>query len=125
MKKEVILMKELKLKNNNPDKYVVVKLVDGTMFIHDEESGKNYFNQKAIAEITGLNQGTVSYHLSEYKARKNNIENIDINLQVFNSKKPIVFHPFSALSYVTHRANTPEAIEYCDYLEEAINEKLL
>lgn len=60
-------MKELKLKNNNPDKYVVVKLVDGTMFIHDEESGKNYFNQKAIAEITGLNQGTVSYHLSEYQ----------------------------------------------------------
>ena len=116
-------MKELKLKDNNPDKYIIVKLADGIMFVHDKESGKNFFTQKAVAEVTGLNIRTVSYHLNEYKARKSNSNNIGISLEVFNSDKPVRFYPFAALSYVAHRANTPEAIEYCDYLEEAIDEK--
>lgn len=120
-------MKELKLKDNNPDKYVVVKLADGTMFVHDKESGENFFSQKSIAKITGLTRQAVSQHLKQYgdmrKEKKSNERNTFIALKVFDSDKPIKFYTFSALTYVVYRSNSNEAIEYRDYIEKALNEK--
>lgn len=120
-------MKELKLKNNNPDKYVVVKLSDGTMFVHDKESGRNFFSQKAIAVMFGLSISAVSRLLKQYKniqkEKKSNLQNLQISLNVFDSDKPVVFHSFSAVTHVAYRSNSPNAVDYRDYIEEAINEK--
>lgn len=116
-------MKELKLKDNNPDKYVIVKLPDGTMCVHDKESGENFFNRKSIAELTGLTVRSVSLHLEQYKVLPIKGRNPSINLKVFNSKRPVEFFPFGAVNYIAYRSNKPEAIQARDYTERALNEK--
>lgn len=114
-------MKELKLKNNNPDKYVVVELVDGTMFVHDKESNENFFSQESIGKLCGLSQRMVSYHLSQYKAFGGNVQNMYISLNVFNSTKPVNFYSFDSLTYVAYRINKPEAVEIRNYINEQLN----
>ena len=113
----------IKLKSNNPNKYVVVKLPDGTMCVHDKESGENFFNRKSIAELTGLTVRSISLHLEQYKALPIKGRNPSINLNLFNSKRPVEFFPFGAVNYIAYRSNKPEAIQARDYTERALNEK--
>jgi hypothetical protein len=73
--------------------------------------------------LLGLTRQDVGYHLRQYRDFKSNEKNLFITLNVFNSSRPVAFHPFSALTYVAYRSTSPEAIEYRDYLEVALNEK--
>lgn len=116
-------MKELILKENNPDNYVVVHLDNGVSFIHDNKTGKNYFNQEAISEITGLTQGGVSARISRYKAEISNITNCNIALNVLNSTKPVLFYDFDVVTYVVYRSNKTEAIQMRNYISNSIDEK--
>lgn len=112
---------ELKLKEKTPDQYVVASLPDGTMFVHDKESGENFFNQKTIAKLCGLSQRMVSHHLTQYETFKSNIQNMYIALDVFNSNKPVNFYSFDCLTYVSFRSNKTEAIQMREYINSQLN----
>ena len=93
-------MKKLILMDNNPKEYIVVELDNDICFVHNNKTGKNYFNQNAISRITDLNQGTISYHIRQYKDDIGNIDNIDIALNVLNSTKPVKFYDFDVVTYI-------------------------
>lgn len=116
-------MSKLFLKECNPKNYVVVELNDGTSFVHDNINGQNYFSQKAIQKISGLTQKSVSKHIKRFKDHMNNTTNSSINLEIFNSKKPVEFYSFDVVTFICFRSNKKEAIQMRQYIQEAINEK--
>lgn len=114
---------KLVLKENNPDKYVIVELADGTMFVHDKESGKNFFSQKAIIKITGLTQGRISRAINKYNDEMGNITNSNIALNVLDSTKPVKFYDFDIVTYIVYRSDSLKARQTRKYIADSINEK--
>ncbi len=50
-------------------------------FVHDKETGDNFFNQKTLVELFSVSVGTISHHLNNYLKRlENNSNNIRIPL---------------------------------------------
>ena len=115
--------KEIILQDNNPKEYIVVELDNGICFVHNNKTGKNYFNQDAISRITGSSQNKISYHISRYKESMQDIKNIDILLKVVDSRMPITFYDFDVVTYIVYRINTLEAIQMRKYISDAIDEK--
>ena len=111
------------LKENNPNNYSVVHLDNGVSFVHDNKTGKNYFNQEAISRIVGLNQSAISKRISRYKDEMDNIPNWNIALNVLDSTKPITFYDFDVVTYIVYRSNSLEAIRMRNYISNSIDEK--
>lgn len=101
----------------------IVNLDDGVSFIHDNNTGKNYFNRKTISKISGLSSKTVSKHINKYKDLSNKSQNMRLNLKVVDSKKPVTFYSFDVVTYVVFRSNQEEAIQMRNYISDAIDEK--
>lgn len=110
------------LKENYPN-LTVVNLENGISFVHDNKTGKNYFENKMIAECTGVKESTVRDHWRNFKNFNTNVNNIDVSLKVVNIDKPVVFKSFDFLNYVIYCSNEPEAVGMRDYITDAIDEK--
>lgn len=114
---------KLVLKENNPKNYVVVDLDNGISFVHDNNTGKNWFNQEAISRITGLTQGRISQGISQYNDEMGNITNSNIALNVLNSTKTVKFYDFDIVTYIVYRSNSLKARQMRKYIADSIDEK--
>lgn len=83
-------------------------------FVHNKNTGYNYFNQKVLSDLFGINQNTVSKHLNKYLGDSSifttNSSKIRIRLQTSNKGRKTSFYGFDAVTYLAFRINTPEAI---------------
>ena len=116
-------MKKLILKDNNPKEYIVVELDNGISFVHDNNSSKNFFSNKMIAEACGIDESNVRRYWKNFKDKRTNVLNSHVSLFVTNSDKPVDFKDFDFFNYVSNRVNTTEALQMQQYISEAINEK--
>ena len=98
-------------------------LDDDVQFVHDKETGKNYFSNKVIAKCTGLEESVVRKHWSNFKELNTNVQNMHVVLKVANVKQGVDFKSFDFLTYVAYRSNKPEAIQMRNYIVNAIDEK--
>ena len=116
-------MKELILMDNNPKEYIVVELDNGICFVHNNKTGKNYFNQEAITRITGLDQSGISRHISRYKEEMQDMHNMHILLKVVNSRARVKFYDFDVVTYIVYRSDKLEARRMRKYISDAIDKK--
>ena len=116
-------MKPIELKDNENGRFEVVVLDNGVQFIHDNKTGKNFFNQKAIQQISGLGQSRVSQALNRYEAQIGNITISNISLMLLNSSKKTKFYSFDCVNFVVMRSDQKEALEMRQYISDAIDEK--
>ena len=118
-----MISKKLILKDNNPKEYVVVDLDNDISFVHNNKTGKNYFNQNAISRITDLTQGRISQSIQRYNADMEDITNSNILLNVSNSRIPVKFYDFDVVTYIVYRSNNLKAIQMRKYISDSIDEK--
>jgi hypothetical protein len=102
---------------------VVVNLPNGISFVHNNETGKNFFNQNAISRITGLTQGRISKAIRRYNEEIEDITNSNILLKVLNSRAPVKFYDFDVVTYIVYRSDKLEAIQMRKYISDAIDER--
>lgn len=110
------------LKENYPN-LTVVNLENGISFVHDNNTGKNYFNNKTIAEACGLKERTIRDHWRKFKELNSNGDNIAVSLKVLNINRPVVFKSFDFFTYVAYRSDKNEAVGVRNYISDAIDEK--
>ncbi len=120
---EVISIKKLKLKDNNPKNYVVVDLDNDVSFIHDNNTGKNFFSNKMIAEACGTDESNVRRYWGNFKDKRTNVINSHVSLFTVNSDKPVDFKSFDFFNYVSNRVNTKESLRMQEYIADSIDEK--
>lgn len=107
----------------NYENLIVVDLDNGISFVHDNNTGKNYFSNKIIAQACGLNESTVRDHWRKFKELNTNGDNIAVSLKVLNIDKPVGFKSFDFFTYVAYRSDKEEAVGMRNYISDAINEK--
>lgn len=105
------------------DNLCVVNLPNGISFVHDNKTGKNYFNNKTIAKCTGLDEATVRRHWMSFKDLNTNVQELNVTLKIHNIDRPVVFKSFDFLTYVSYRSNKDKAIQMRNYISDAIDEK--
>lgn len=117
---------ELKETEDNKN-YLIAKLEKDNeeyYYIHDKETGENYFNQAVLKELFGVTQQTLSEHLNKYlEINENNTTKTCIVLKMVNSKKGVKFYSFDAVTYLAYRINTEEALSIRQWISKALNEK--
>lgn len=120
---------ELKETEDNKN-YLIAKLEKDNeeyYYIHDKESGENYFNQSVLKELFGVTQQKMSRHLNKYLEQKerinNNTQKLSIVLKMVNSKKGVKFYSFDAVTYLAYKLKTEEALSIRDWISQALNEK--
>lgn len=113
---------------NSEENYVVESMSIGDSaveFVHDTETGDNFFNQKTLVELFGVSVGAISKHLNKYlKDLESNSTNSRIpliNLKTNNRTKRVKFYGFNAVTYLAFRINTPEAIEIQNTINSLLN----
>lgn len=113
---------------NAEDNFVVESMCvcDSTVeFVHDKETGDNFFNQKTLVGLFGVSVGTISKHLNRYfKDLESNSTNSRIpliSLKTNNGTKRVKFYGFNAVTYLAFRINTPEAIEIQNTINSLLN----
>lgn len=107
----------------NYENLIVVDLDNGISFVHDNKTGKNYFNNKIIAKACGLNERTVRDHWKKFKELNTNGDNIAVSLKVLNIDRPVEFKSFDFFTYVAYRSDKEEAVGMRNYISDAIDEK--
>lgn len=117
-----------KLKETEENKnYLIAKLEKDNeeyYFIHDKESGENYFNQAVLKELFGVTQRNMSHHLNKYLEFNENDRNKSlIVLKLVHSKSRVKFYSFDAVTYLAYRINTEEALSIRDWISQTLNEK--
>lgn len=121
---------ELKETEDNK-KYHIEKLEDEKgeqyYFVHDKESGDNWFNASTLSKMFNVPKRTVYDHLKRYNEEKNKndtkCEKWQLLLNLSNSSKPVHFYSFDAVTYFAYRTNTDNAIAIRDWINDALNEK--
>lgn len=69
-------------------------------FIHDKESGENYFNQSVLKELFGVSKMNISKHLNKYlEFNENDTTKSLIVLKLVHSKSGVKFYSFDAVTY--------------------------
>lgn len=101
----------------------MVDLDNGVSFVHDNNTGKNWFNQEAISRITGLTQGRISRSINRYNDEMGNITNSNIALNVLDSTKTVKFYDFDIVTYIVYRSNSLKARQMRKYIADSIDEK--
>lgn len=107
----------------NYENLIVVDLDNGISFVHDNKTGKNYFNNKTIAQACGTDESNVRRYWSNFKEKRNNVLNSHVVLKVANVKQGVDFKSFDFFNYVSNRVNTKEALQMQEYISNAIDEK--
>lgn len=120
---------ELKETEENKN-YLIAKLEKDNeeyYFIHDKETGENYFNQSVLKELFGVTQQKMSRHLNKYLEQKErintNTQKVSITLKMTHSDKPVHFYSFDAVTYLAYKLKTEEALSIRDWISQALNEK--
>lgn len=117
---------ELKETEENKN-YLIAKLEKDNeeyYFIHDKESGENYFNQAVLKELFGVTQRNMSHHLNKYlEINENDRNKSSIVVKLVHSKNRVKFYSFDAVTYLAYRINTEEALSIRDWISQALNEK--
>lgn len=120
---------ELKETEENKN-YLIAKLEKDNeeyYFIHDKESGENYFNQAVLKELFGVNKQNMSRHLNRYLKQisddSTKSTKCRITLKMTHSDKPVHFYSFDAVTYLAYRINTDSALSIRDWISQALNEK--
>lgn len=115
---------------------IVGELDNGIACVHNVITGENFFDSKTIEKVTGLARSTVSDNISRYYEFFNKSGYPDLlgdssnlkkdnklTLKVKNIKKPVIFHSFNVLTYVSFHSTKPEAVIMRNWIENALNEK--
>lgn len=117
---------ELKETEENKN-YLISKLEKDNeeyYFIHDKESGENYFNQAVLKELFGVSKMNISKHLNKYLGiNENKSTKSLIVLKLVHSKSGVKFYSFDAVTYLAYRINTEEALSIRDWISQTLNEK--
>lgn len=117
---------ELKETEENKN-YLIAKLEKDNeeyYFIHDKESGENYFNQAVLKELFGVSKMNISKHLNKYLGiNENKSTKSLIVIKLVHSKSGVKFYSFDAVTYLAYRINTEEALSIRDWISQALNEK--
>lgn len=117
---------ELKETEENKN-YLISKLEKDNeeyYFIHDKESGENYFNQAVLKELFGVSKMNISKHLNKYlEINENKSTKSLIVLKLVHSKSGVKFYSFDAVTYLAYRINTEEALSIRDWISQTLNEK--
>lgn len=94
-------------------------------FVHDKNTGYNYFPQAVLSDLFGINQSAVSKQLNNYlKTFDNFIPNrnkIQIKLKTSNRGRKTVFYGFDAVSYLAFKIDTPNAIQVRETISDILD----
>lgn len=122
-----MVSKKLVLKEKHPKEYVTVNWENGISFVHNNETGQNFFSNKIIAECTGLDEVTVRRHWMKFKDLNNvggtNVHDMNVSLKVLNINRPVDFKSFDFFTYVAYTSNKPEAVQMRNWIVKALDEQ--
>ncbi len=94
-------------------------------FVHDKETGYNYFNQQTMSYMLDLSKDTVSNHCKKYEKQLLNLsENVGLNLirlKTSNKGRKTKFYSFDGLTYVVYRSNSDKAMEMRNVISSVLN----
>lgn len=118
---------ELKLFNAE-ENFVVESMCigDSTVeFVHDTETGKNFFTQRTMRSMLGLSRNAVSRLCNNYEGHLKDLStNCGLNLirlKTSNKGRKTSFYGFNALTYLAFRINTPKAIGIQNTISSTLN----
>lgn len=113
---------------NAVDNFVVESMCigDSTVeFVHDTETGNNFFAQRTMRSMLGLSSNTVSKHCKNFEKQLNNFSQKSgkaiIKLKTNNSNQRIKFYSFDGLTYVVYRSNSDKAMEVRNLISSVLN----
>lgn len=113
---------------NVSENFVVenMKIGDVTVeFVHDKNTGLNYFNQETMIKILGLTKYGVSYACNKYEEQLKNLSSNTVlnvvKLKTSNRGRRTKFYSFDGLTYVVFRSNSGKAMQIREEISSVLD----